>query len=271
LSYTISGRVDDNSDYERFSTYRIGANVAMAPWLRLRASVSTAFNAPAFNQLRPTLYTVGSPDLGPEKIRSAELGFVASLRESVRVSGAYFNQRFAELIQFVSGGPPSFKGSYDNLTSATANGYEAEIELVARHGLRGSASYTVVNPRVTAVAAEYTGSDRPGDALVRRPSHSGKVVAAFTAASGISVSAAVAIVGDRPDFDFAQFPSPRVTLPGYTKTDMSVEWPLAGATGSGLTLNARVENLFDKKYEDVLYFRAPGRILFAGARAVGIF
>jgi vitamin B12 transporter len=271
LSYTISGRVDDNSDYQRFSTYRIGANVAVAPRLRLRASVSSAFNAPAFNQLRPTLYTLGSPGLGPEKIRSAELGFVANMRETIRISGAYFNQEFADLIQFVSGGPPSFKGSYDNLTSATANGYEAELEVESRRGLRGSASYTVVNPRVNAISAGYSGSDRAGDALIRRPSHSGKVVAAFTAASGISVSASVAIVGKRPDIDFAQFPSPRITLPGYTKTDASVEIPLSGARDRGVTLTARVENLFDKEYEDVLYFRAPGRILFAGARAVGIF
>jgi vitamin B12 transporter len=271
LSYTISGRIDDNSDYERFGTYRIGANVALAAWLRLRASVSTAFNAPAFNQLRPTLYTLGSPGLGPEKIRSAEVGFVANPRASLRVSGGYFSQRFAELIQFVSGGPPGFMGSYDNLTSATAHGYEAEVEIDRRRGWRGSASYTVVNPRVTAVSAGYSGSDRPGDALIRRPSHSGKVVAAFTASSGISASASVGIVGKRPDTDFAQFPSPRVTLPGHTKTDVSAEFPLAGTSGRGLTLNARVENLFDKKYEDVLYFRAPGRIVFAGARAVGLF
>src|SRR3981081_1125526 len=53
FSYTLSGRIDDNSDYHRFATYRIGANAGIIPALRLRASLSTAFNAPAFNQLRP--------------------------------------------------------------------------------------------------------------------------------------------------------------------------------------------------------------------------
>jgi vitamin B12 transporter len=271
LSYTISGRVDDNSDYARFSTYRIGANIAVAPRVRLRASVSTAFNAPAFNQLRPTLYTVGSPDLGPEKIRSTEVGLVAAVHESVRVSGAYFNQRFAELIQFVSGGPPSFLGSYENLTSATANGYEVELETAPRRGWRASASYNVVNPRVTGVSDAYPGSDRAGDALIRRPSHSGKIVAAFSGATGVSLSASIGFVGKRPDIDFAQFPSPRVTLPGYTKTDVSAEFPLTRNERRGLTLTARIENLFDRKYEDVLYFRAPGRVVFVGARAVGLF
>src|SRR5687767_15119150 len=226
LSYTISGRVDDNSDYARFSTYRVGANIALVRRVRLRASVSTAFNAPAFNQLRPTLYTVGSPDLGPERIRSAEIGLVAMLHESVRLSGAYFNQRFAELIQFVAGGPPTFKGSFENLTSATANGYEAELEIEPRSGFRGSASYTVVNPRVTGVSDTYSGSDRAGDALIRRASHSGKIVATFAQASGMSVSGSVSFVGKRADLDFAQFPSPRVTLAGYTKSDLSAEFPL---------------------------------------------
>jgi vitamin B12 transporter len=271
LSYTVSGRVDDNSDYSRFLTYRIGANIAVVPRVRLRASVSTAFNAPAFNQLRPTLYTVGSPDLGPEKIRSSEVGLVAMLHQSVRLSGAVFNQRFAELIQFVAGGPPTFKGSYENLTRATANGYEAELEIEPRNGFRGSASYTVVNPRVTGVSDAYTGSDRAGDALIRRASHSGKVVAAFAGRSGASVSASIGIIGKRPDLDFAQFPSPRVTLAGYTKTDVSAEVPLTTEERGGLTLTARIENLFDRQYEDVLYFRAPGRIVFVGARAVGLF
>jgi vitamin B12 transporter len=217
------------------------------------------------------LYTVGSPDLGPEKIRSAEVGLVATLHESVRVSGAYFNQRFAELIQFVSGGPPNFLGSYENLTSATANGYEVEVEMEPRRGWRGSASYTVVNPRVTGVSDAYSGSDRAGDALIRRPSHSGKIVAAFAGATGVNLSASIGFVGKRSDIDFAQFPSPRVTLASYTKTDVSAEFPLTENERGGVTLTARMENLFDRQYEDVLYFRAPGRVVFVGARAVGLF
>ena len=271
LSYTLSARIDDNSDYDRFTTYRIGANIALVPEFRLRGSLSTAFNAPAFNQLRPTLYTTGSPDLSPEKSRSGEIGFVATLGESVRLSGGYFNQRFADLIQYVSGGPPTFKGSYANLTSATANGYEAELQVGPRSGWRGSASYTVVDPRVTRVSPEYSGADRAGDALIRRPSHSGSLVAAFTAMSGISLSASTAFVGKRPDTDFAQFPSPRVTLASYTKLDLSIEYPLTPVERGGLALNARIENLFDKRYQDVLHFAAPGRVVFVGARAVALF
>src|SRR2546423_2086920 len=177
--YTLSGRVDDNSDYHRFATYRIGANAGILPAVRLRASLSTAFNAPAFNQVRPTLYTVGSPDLRPERIRSAEVGLAtSSWTEPFHLSAMYFTQRFSDLIQYVNGGPPSYKGSYANLTGASSNGYEAELALLPSSNWRGSASYTIVNPRVTQVPPGYQGGDNVGDALIRRPSHSGSVVVA---------------------------------------------------------------------------------------------
>jgi vitamin B12 transporter len=272
FSYTVSGRVDDNSDYDRFETYRIGANAGLLPGIRLRASLSTAFNAPAFNQLRPTLFTVGSPDLRPERIRSAEIGLVTSFnRQLIQVSAGYFTQRFSDLIQFVNGGPPTFKGSFANLTGATANGYEAEIQLSPVRYWGGSASFTVVDPRVTELDPAYQGDSQVGDALLRRASHSGSIVLSYARPSTASFGASVNFVGKRPDVDFAQFPSPRVTLPAYAKLDLSTEVPLTGPNRAGLTLSARVENALDKRYEDVLHYTAPQRTILIGLRATTLF
>src|ERR1700682_6311353 len=177
FSYTLSGRVDDNSDYHRFATYRIGANAGILSAVRLRASLSTAFNAPAFNQLRPTLYTVGSPDLRPERIRSAEVGLMtSSWAEPIRLSAMYFTQRFSDLIQYVNGSPPSYRGGYANLTGASSNGYEAELTLSTSSNWRGSGRHTLLNRRVTEAPPGSRGGDNVGDALIPRPSHSGSVV-----------------------------------------------------------------------------------------------
>ncbi|HEX9128632.1 MAG TPA: TonB-dependent receptor [Gemmatimonadaceae bacterium] len=272
LSYTVAGRVDDNSDYRRFATYRLGVNAAVVPALKVRASLSTAFNAPAFNQLRPTLFTVGSPDLHPERSRSAEIGLMTNFHpDIVRLSASYFNQRFSDLIQFVNGGSPNFLGSFANLTAASSNGYEAEIQLTPLTNWRGTASYTIVNPHVTQVAPAYQGSDRVGDELIRRPTHSGSVVVSYARPWGMSLGTAVSYVGRRPDTDFSQFPSPRVTLPAYTKVDLSAEYPLTGLKRGGLTLNARVDDLFDKRYEDVFHFASPRRTILVGGRASALF
>lgn len=272
FSYTLAGRVDDNSDYRRFATYRLGANAAVLPALRIRASLSTAFNAPAFNQLRPTLFTVGSPDLRPEKIRSAEIGLTTDFHpELVRLGASCFTQRFGDLIQFVDGGPPAFLGSYANLTAASANGCEAELQVTPAGHLRGTASYTIVNPRVTSVAPAYQGSDHVGDELIRRPTHSGSLVVSYARPRGMSFGAAISYVGRRPDTDFSQFPSPRVTLAAYTKVDLSAEYPLTGLSRGGLTLSARLDNVFDQRHEDVLHFASPRRTVLIGGRASALF
>lgn len=271
-SYTLSGRVDDNSDYRRYATYRLGLNAAPIQGLRVRASLSTAFNAPAFNQLRPTLYTVGSPGLQPERIRSGEVGLITAFAPNfIQASASYFTQRFDDLIQYVNGAPPSYKGSYANLTGAAANGYEVELDVLPAATLRGSANYTVVNPRVTEVAPTYQGADRVGDALLRRPTHMGGATLTYAPRVGASLSLAARYVGRRPDVDFAQFPSPRVTLPAYTRIDLSAELPLAHFGPTGLAMSARVDNLFDRRYEEVLHFATPRRTLFVGARARAIF
>ena len=271
ISYTLSGRVDNSSDYARFGTYRIGANLGVLPGVRLRGSFSNAFNAPAFNELRPTLFTVGNPDLKPERIRSAEIGVVGSfVDETIRLSASYFRQRFADLIQYVNGGPPDYKGTFANLNAATSNGYEAELNAVLRSHWRANASFTFVAPRVDAVDASYQGTDVAGDALLRRPSHSGAITLSYFAPSGFSVGGTATYVGTRPDLDFSQFPSPRVSLPAYTKFDVSGEFPLFGPARS-LTLTARVENVFNKRYEEVLHFAAPGRTVLIGGRATAMF
>ncbi|HEY1952363.1 MAG TPA: TonB-dependent receptor [Gemmatimonadaceae bacterium] len=272
VSYTAAGRTDDNSDYHRYETYRLGVNATVISQVHVRASVSTAFNAPAFNQLRPTLFTVGSPGLRPERSRSAEIGLVTTIvPQMLELSGGYFAQRFTDLIQFVNGAPPSFKGSFANLTAATSNGAEFELKLAPNAAWRANASYSIVAPKVTSVDPAYQGTDRVGDALIRRPTHSGGVNVSYAAAPGASVGAAVTYVGKRPDVDFAQFPSPRVTLPSYTKVDLSAEYPVPGFRRGGLSLNARVDNVFDRKYEEVLNFATPRRTFFLGARASGGF
>jgi outer membrane cobalamin receptor len=186
------------------------------------------------------------------------------------LSAGYFAQRFADLIQFVNGAPPDFKGSFANLNAATSNGVEAELAVAPGTRWRGSASYTIVNPRVDAVDAGYQGSDRVGDALLRRPTHSGNFTLSYSDPAGFNLGAALSYVGTRPDLDFSQFPSPRVSLPAYTKVDLSGELPLLRRT-TRLTLTARVENVFNRRYEEVLNFAAPGRVVLIGGKAAAIF
>jgi vitamin B12 transporter len=270
VAYTAAARIDDNSDYKSYATYRLGMSVPVAGGTRLRGSLGTAFNAPAFSQLWPTLYTVGSPDLTPEHSSSWEAGVEHALESGYgRMSASYFNQRFDDLIQYVAGGPPSFKGGYANLAQARSNGYEATIEVTPPGIVSASASLTQANPRVTRISPAYSGDLTVGAALIRRPTHSATASLAVSPRWG-SFSVVANRIGKRPDVDFVLFPSPTVTLPAYTRLDASASVDVwKSENGSSLALTGRAENAFGAKYETVLHFPAPGRVLLVGARFSG--
>ena len=271
-SWTLSGRRDDNSDYDAFNTYRAGVSVPAGQSSRVRASISTSFNAPAFNQIRPTLYTLASPDLKPERARSWEVGLEQTLVYGImKISANYFNQRFKDLIQYVPGGAPTYLGSYANLTEAESNGYEAEVALTPVGDWSASGSYTYAKPRVTRVSSDYAGDQRPGDALLRRPLHSGTGTLTWSRPRVATLSVMGSYVGERPDMDFTQFPSPVVTLPEYVKVDVAGSYSLfkSGSRKSSIDLTVRIDNTLDKKYEDVFGFPAPRRTYLVGARIGG--
>ena len=270
LGYTAAVRLDDNSDYGTHTTYRLGTSIPVLDDTRIRGSLSTAFNAPAFNQIRATLFSVANPDLSPERGRSWEVGMERLLTDArARISASYFSQRFDDLIQFVSGGPPTFVGRYENLAQATSKGYEAELEVAPSKDVSASASYTVVSPRVSAVSPGAGASLVVGAPLLRRPSHSG-TASVRLAPPGRSLSLTASYVGKRPDIDFNQFPSPTVTLPAFVRLDAASESAIwRGQNGSSLSLTARIENVLDKQYETILHYPAPGRTFLVGARFSG--
>jgi vitamin B12 transporter len=268
---TLAARRDDNSDYDAFTTYRAGLTLPAGERSRVHASISTAFNAPAFNQLRATLYTVASPDLKPERARSWEVGAEQTMADGLlRLGATFFNQRFSDMIQYVSGGPPDFLGSYDNLTRAESNGYELEATVTPAITWSANASYTLAKPRVSELDATYSGDLKVGDPLVRRPRKSATATIAWSRPQTGSFSVVANYIGDRPDYDFNQFPSPVVTLPAYTKIDVAASRTIfRAASGLGLSATLRVDNILDRNYEDVLHYPAPRRTYLVGARLSG--
>ena len=68
--------------------------------------------------------------------------------------------------------------------------------------------------------------------------------------------------GEQKDRDFSTFPATRVTLDDYTLVNVAGSY----VVNQYLTVFARIENLFDDDYEEVLGFRARGIGAFGGVR-----
>lgn len=276
ISYDGSVRYDNHSDYKNVTTYHAGTSVQLWTGARVRAAYGTGFNAPAFYETQGSAYNRPNSALQPEQVRTLDGAIEQSLLSGrLRASVGAFDQRFNQLIQYVAGtttGPPNYTqitpAYYDNLTQARSKGYETSAQLSIAPAWTASINYTQVIATVYSVAPGYGGTLKPGDALLRRPSHSGTALLSYAAPEGWSASASANYIGKRPDMDFALYPSPTVTLPSYVKLDLSGSIDVVHDPRRTVALTLRVDNALDKRYEDVLHFPAPRRALLVGGRIV---
>ena len=105
-----------------------------------------------------------------------------------------------------------------------------------------------------------------GDALLRRPRHQGSIDASWTRGGGAAFLQVI-VRGTALDAEPSFGPSGGLYQnPGHAVANLGGSWKPVRS----VELFARVLNLFDRGYEEVLGYPAPGRTAFAGARlAVG--
>jgi len=260
VSVTAGARIEDNQRFGTYGTYRAGASYRLAERTHLRASVGTGFKEPSLFQNYASGFTVGNPNLKPERVFSWEAGLDQTLGRGVTVQATYFNQRFRQLIEY--DGTASV--NYFNVPASWARGVEAGVH--AGLGTWGalSATYTYLQTRVTAGDTGSTAQFLNGQPLIRRPSHSVTLSGSAALPAGGSVEAEWSYVGRRQDIDFNA--GGRVTLPAYGRVNVSARYPLTllGGVASGLSLDARVENALDAHYQEVRGFPARGRTVILG-------
>jgi vitamin B12 transporter len=263
FTYALGARLDENSTYGSFGTGRLAAGVRLRPTTRLRVAFGTAFREPAFDEAFSTAYTIGNRSLVPERTRSWEAGIDQSaFDDRLQLGARWFDQRFRDLIQYVSGtAETEFLGTYGNLAAANASGLELEAHAPRLGRFDGAASVTLLRTRVVDAGNGAFGVFEGGERLLRRPSRQASLELGARATRDLAVRGTLQLVGARDDYDFAL--GRRVELPAYARLDLAGEYRVAG---SDVAVTARVENALDARYEPVLHFRAPGRALLLGLR-----
>lgn len=269
ITYTLGARRDDNQRFGIFNTYRAGAGVRLLGTTRLRAAAGSAFKEPTFFEQFATGFVEGNPALAPERSRSWEVALEhTALSGALSLGATYFDQRFRDLVEYAA--TPIGRPDYVNVAAANATGWEIETRFAPTARLSLAANYThlrtrVVDPGVQKGSAAYFVA---GARLIRRPTHLANLSADLRLPTRASLGLALNYVGDRDDRDFSAAPR-AVVLPAYAKVDVSGALPL-GRTNrqrTAFTLTARIENVFDTRYEQVYGYRAAGRVVLIGGRA----
>ena len=267
-TYTASARVDETATFGTFVTGRGSLAWELGRGSSVRGAVGNAFKAPAFDETFSSSFTIGNPDLRPEQTVSWELSAEQRIDGRAVVSATYFDQRFRNLIQYVLGDASTeFRGTNENLAAATASGLELEARAPNVRRFDLGANVTLLRTRVANAGTGAFGTFVRGDRLLRRPAHTAAFDAAYHGGHGSTLGVVVRYVGDRDDRDFTN--DVRVKLGAYTLVDLTADLSLAPLSHglSPLALTARVENAFDRAYQPVFGFDAPGRTILVGARA----
>jgi outer membrane cobalamin receptor len=251
---------------------------------RLRVNYGEGIKAPAmFEAFSQNPLLLGNPELRPERSRNFDIGLEQFFwRDRVRVEGVYFKNRFRDQIAFIAdpatfGGPVRLANgrmtNFINNDRSTAKGFELSVSARPNRWLRLDGNYTLLDTNLDAASGvldSTTGTvirnPEIGLPLYRRPRNSGSASVAFT---GERLSAILdgVFIGRRRDYDpayFSRFDSQGRPIynGGYTKLDLAGSYRL----NSSVSLFARVENLLNQDYEEVLGYPAYRLNFSAGMR-----
>ena len=250
---TLAGglRVDDHSRFGTHVTLGANGSVKLGDRVRLTASYGEGFKAPTLYQLYSAY---GQLTLQPERSRSYDAGIAYGTSDgSFHAAVTAFRRDSRNLIDFVPCPVCLFGFSYVNVGKARAEGIEAEASLRPADTFTVSAAYTYLK-----ATNQTPGNANFGNDLPRRPRNAVTLSADWTTPlARLALGADVRLVSRSYD-DAAN----RTRLDGYELATLRAKLPL----GEHYELFARIENLFDAKYQTVAGYGTYGRSAYAGAR-----
>ncbi len=131
------------------------------------------------------------------------------------------------------------------------------VDITPLENLRIKANYTYTN----AIDKSDNSPDK-NEALLRRPKNKIGLNINYKFSSRINTNIDIIYAGKRDDKIFTDFSSERIKLDPYTVMDLSATYKLFDY----VSLNGRIENLFNTSYEEVYGYATPGISAYAGIK-----
>ena len=243
---SIGGRRDDDGQFGGANTYRISPTVLIPETdTKLKASTGTGFKAPSLYQLYSQY---GYAGLQPERSRSWDAGIEQDFFGRKATLGVvYFHDDVGSLIDFNSG-----TNLYYNVGRTRSQGAEATAQAVPSKTLTLKGNFTYTDAR-----------DLDNNtALARRPALKLGGDAETHPLPGLTVLIGATYTGPAWDLNYSNSPATPVKLGGYGLWHTASSY----AVNPHLTLTARIDNMFDKRYEQVEGYGTLGIAGYGGVK-----
>jgi vitamin B12 transporter len=262
LFVTGGVRYDSYNTFGDATTYRVTAGYLLKETgTKFRGSYATGFKAPTLNDL--FFQGFGNPDLKPEKSQSMDLGIDQSFfQDRLQLNAGYFWNRFNNLIQFVFDPtvclpPASTQGACPiNVAEAKSQGWELGFKFMIMEGLQLRGQYTYTLTRAYDNPTNPLGEDKR---LPRWPIDQASAGLTYQPIEPVRLTMDYRFVGPRNN-DLPNTPSQQLSsfnvVNASASYDVTKNWQVFG----------RVDNLFNARYEEILYFGTPIRSVFGGVK-----
>lgn len=251
LFATAGIRYDKNDMFGGVTTYRFApAYLISSTNTRLKMSYGTGFKAPSLFYLFDPLF--GNPNLQPEKSKGWDAGIEQYFdNENIIFGVTYFNLKFEDMFGY------DLNYREVNIAKASSYGIELTASLLNYHNFSVKTSYTY-----TKTNNDYNdGTSDYNQPLLRRPENQISLNLNYRINEQLNTNFQLNYVGKRWDKDFTDAFNPaRVELSDYMLINIAASYKLFNY----VTLNARIENLLDKQYEEILYYGTLGRAAYIG-------
>ena len=257
---TAGIRQDEYNVFGSATTYRVtGGYLLKETGTKLRGSYGTGFRAPTINDL--FFPGFGNPNLQPEKSKGSDIALEQSLfKDRVFLSVGYFWTRYQNLILsvFDPGGVCSFSlfgFCAANIGQARAEGVEgsAKVKLLQDQpwikSLDVQFQYTHTSTR-----NETNGGDTR---LPQWPLNQWSAILSYQPIEALRANLEARFVGQR----FNDTSNADV-LPHFYVWNASFTYDV----NKTIQVYGRADNIFNRKYEEVLFFGTPIRSVFGGVR-----
>jgi len=250
LTVTGAARIDDNSRFGSFDTYRVTGAYAIGDaigvgGIKLRASYGSGAKAPGLYQLFDPTY--GNPNLQVETSEGGDVGVDLDFGSAFSAQVSYFFAKTRNEILFdcVATKAAGEKGCYLNLGKTRKSGVELAFSVRPTDWLSFRQSLTYLD------ADQYlTGKWQS----LRRPEFTGSTSVTLTPIERLSFTARLR------HRDNSQISTRR--LKGYEVVDLLASFGIT----DNVEVYGRVTNLFDKQYQMSYGKNALGRSAYGGIR-----
>jgi len=249
LFTSVGIRYDHHQKFGNVTTFRISpAYYISSTGTKIKAAYGNGFKAPSLYNLFDPLF--GNPDLKPEKSKGWEAGFEQYFDNGNYSLGiTYFDLKLENMF--------GYDANYVTINIAEAESKGIELFMTAKflEKVSVTANYTYNKTK-----DNYSNSDDFKKRLLRRPQDQLFVNINFNPTDIFNLNTQIKYSGKRDDKDFSFYPAQRVEMDDYAIVNLAASYKLLDY----LQLTGRIENVFNKDYEEVLFYGTLGRSFYLG-------